>query len=164
MLQREFGIEFPLHLGYAEELPFEDASFDHAVSEYGAALFADPYRWIPEAARVLRPGGRLMFLTSGVILELTVPEYESQGPAGTTLLRPYLGIYRMHWPEEPAVEFHLAHGEMIRVLREAGLEVERLVEVRAPDDAVNDERWMYVTPEWARQWPSEEVWIARKGG
>ena len=33
-----------------------DASFDLALSEYGASIWVDPYRWIPEAARLLRPG------------------------------------------------------------------------------------------------------------
>jgi ubiquinone/menaquinone biosynthesis C-methylase UbiE len=63
--QAEFGIEFPLHLGNAERTPFDDASFDLAISEYGAALWADPYAWIPEAARLLRPGGRLILYTNG---------------------------------------------------------------------------------------------------
>ena len=64
-LQAEFGIEFPLHLGNAEATPFPDASFDFAISEYGAAIWCDPYKWIPEAARLLRPGGRLHFLGNG---------------------------------------------------------------------------------------------------
>jgi hypothetical protein len=28
-----------------ERLPFRDGSFDYAVSEYGAAIWCDPYRW-----------------------------------------------------------------------------------------------------------------------
>ncbi len=55
-LQREHGLDFPLLLGNAERVPYPDASFDYAISEYGAALWADPYAWIPEAARLLRPG------------------------------------------------------------------------------------------------------------
>ncbi|MEO6351295.1 MAG: class I SAM-dependent methyltransferase, partial [Candidatus Limnocylindrales bacterium] len=43
--QKEFGIEFPLILGNAESVPLPDASFDLAVSEYGAAIWADPYKW-----------------------------------------------------------------------------------------------------------------------
>jgi hypothetical protein len=31
---------------------------DLAVSEYGASIWCDPHRWIPEAHRLLRPGGR----------------------------------------------------------------------------------------------------------
>ncbi len=161
-LQAEFGLHFPLHLGIAEDLPFGDASFDFAISEYGAALWADPYRWIPEAARVLRPGGRLVFYTNGPLLQLTVPDSEADGPAGTQLLRPYFGMYRQEWPDDESVEFHLPHGEWIQLLRDTGFEIERLVEVRPPDGAVSDERWTYVTPEWARQWPSEEAWVVRR--
>ena len=42
-LQREHGLGFPLHEGNAEHLPFPDESFDLAISEYGACLWADPY-------------------------------------------------------------------------------------------------------------------------
>jgi hypothetical protein len=28
-----------------------------AISEYGASIWCDPYAWIPEAARMLRPAG-----------------------------------------------------------------------------------------------------------
>ena len=163
-LQREFGIDFPLHLGNAETTPFEDESFDYAISEYGAALWADPYKWIPEAARILRPGGELMLYTGTPLLIMTSPDLEADGPAGTKLLRPYFGMHRLEWPEDTSVEFHLAHGELIRVLRDAGFGIERLVEVQPPADAVSDEQWDFVTLEWARQWPSEEAWIARKRG
>jgi len=160
--QREFGLEFPLHLGNAERTPFPDASFDFAISEYGAALWADPYAWIPEAARILRPGGRLVFLTNGYLVQLTVPDLEADGPAGTTLLRPTFGMHATTWPDDTSVEFHLPHGAWIDLLRDSDLEVERLLEVQVPEDAVSDEQWQFVTPGWARQWPSEEVWFARK--
>ena len=163
-LQREFGLEFPLRLGNAESTPFADATFDVAISEYGASLWADPYAWVPEAARLLRPGGLLIFITDTALIQMTVPEREADGPAGTALLRPYFGMHRMVWPDETSIEFHLPHGEWVRLLRETGFEVERLVEVKAPPDAVADQRWAYVTPEWARQWPSEEAWVARKRG
>jgi SAM-dependent methyltransferase len=159
--QAEFGIDFPLHLGNAETTPFESASFDGAVSEYGAALWADPSAWIPEAARLLRPGGWLMFITNSALVQLTIPDLEADGVAGTTLLRPYFGMGRTVWPDDTSVEFHLPHGEWIDLLRANGFEVERLVEIRAPEGAPPN-RWEIATPEWARQWPSEEAWIARK--
>jgi len=34
--------------GSAESVPLPDAGFDLAISEYGASIWADPYRWIPE--------------------------------------------------------------------------------------------------------------------
>ncbi len=162
--QREFGIDFPILLGNAETVPYPDASFDLAITEYGASLWADPYRWVPEAARLLRPRGRLVFVTNGPLLQLTVPDLEADGPAGTQLLRPYFGMYRTTWPDDPSVEFHLPHGEWIRLLRENGFEVERLVEMRPAESASADTRWTYVTLDWARKWPAEEAWVARKGG
>ena len=45
-LQREHGLELTLIHGNAEQVPYPDASFDLAISEYGACLWADPYRWV----------------------------------------------------------------------------------------------------------------------
>jgi SAM-dependent methyltransferase len=53
--------------------PFADARFDLAISEYGASIGCDPYAWIPEAARLLRPGGQLIFLVNSALLMLAVP-------------------------------------------------------------------------------------------
>jgi len=160
--QAEFGLDFPLLLGNAETLPFEDSTFDLAISEYGACLWADPYRWVPEAARVLRPGGRLIFLTNGLILQLAVEERVANDPAKERLLRPLFGMHQVIWPDDTSVEFHLPHGEWIRLLRESGFEIERLVEIQAPAGAVDSAKFSFVTADWARKWPSEEVWIARK--
>jgi hypothetical protein len=71
-------------------------------------------------------------------------------------------MFRMEWPGELGVEFHLPHGEWIRLLRANGFEIEALHELQAPDDAQDPVYYDYVTPEWARQWPSEEIWVARK--
>jgi SAM-dependent methyltransferase len=160
--QREFGSEFPLILGNAEHVPYPDASFDFAVSEYGAALWADPYAWIPEAARLLRPGGRLVFLTNGLLMHLCVEEYVANDPAKNILQRPLFGMHRTSWPDDTSVEFHLPHGKWIEILRDSGLEIERLVEIQAPADAKANKSYSFVTPDWARQWPSEEAWMARK--
>ena len=162
-LQAEHGLDFPLLLGNAERVPYPDASFDFAISEYGAALWADPYAWIPEAARLLRPGGRLMFLTNHLLAFLTVPDLEADGPADERLKRPMFGMHAISWPDEPdSVEFHLAHGDWIRLLRANGFEVEDLVEVQAPEGATTTYDWM--SPEWARKWPCEEAWKVRKAG
>ncbi len=159
-LQAEHGTEFPLIHGNAEQVPFDDASFDLVISEYGASIWADPRRWVPEAARVLRPGGRLIFLVNGLILMLAMPDEER--PATNELLRPLRGLHRLEWTDDDSVNFYLGHGDWIDLLRENGLEIERLAELYPPDGATTD--FPYVTPEWARQWPSEEVWVARKPG
>jgi ubiquinone/menaquinone biosynthesis C-methylase UbiE len=46
----------------AEALPFPDASFDAVVCTLVLCTVADPDRSIAEIQRVLRPGGRLLFL------------------------------------------------------------------------------------------------------
>jgi SAM-dependent methyltransferase len=158
-LQQRFGLRFPLFHGNAERAPFADASFDLAISEYGASIWCDPYAWIPEAARLLRPGGQLIFLANSVLLMLTVPD-EDEVPAGDRLLRPYFGMHRFEWPDDESVEFHIGHGDMIRLLRRCGLEVEDLLELRPEPGSVSSHP--LATLEWARQWPCEEVWKARK--
>lgn len=160
--QEEFDLHFPLVEGRAEDLPFPDESFDFAISEYGAAIWADPYAWIPEAARVLRPGGELAFLGNSTLIALCVNDDESI-PAGPTLLRPQFGMHRFDWDDDPpTVEFHLSHGDWIRLLRANGFEILDLIELRPAEDATT--RYPWVTAEWARRWPSEEVWRVRKHG
>ncbi len=160
-LQQEFEREFPLLHGNAEQVPLPDGSFDLAISEYGASIWCDPYRWIPEAARLLRPGGRLVFLINGVLLMLCVPD-EEDGRATDRLLRPCFGMHRFEWSDDDSVEFHLPHGEMIALLRQSGFEVEGLTEIRPPEDS--ETRYPFVTLDWSRSWPCEEVWKARKTG
>ena len=46
-LQAEHALEFELILGDAENVPYPDASFDFAISEYGASIWCDPQAWIP---------------------------------------------------------------------------------------------------------------------
>ena len=161
-LQDEHDLHFPLIHGNAEATGLPDASFDLAVSEYGASIWADPYRWIPEAARLLRLGGELIFLTNGTLWILTVPDTEEEGPATERLLRPYFGMHRFEWPNDPGVEFHLGFGDWVRLLRANGFEVIDFIEVQAPVGAIARAHTL-VDPEWARKWPAEQIWKVRKG-
>ena len=159
-LQMEHGLEFPLHLGNAEQTPFPDASFDLAISEYGASIWCDPYAWIPEAARILRPGGQLIFLVNGTLTLLCTPDgADDDTPVSEQLGRPYFGMHQIDWPDG-TVEFHLGYGDWIRLLRANGFEVEDLIEPRPAPDATTAYPWM--STEWARNWPCEEIWKARK--
>jgi hypothetical protein len=77
--------------------------------------------------------------------------------------RPQRGLNRMEWTDDdPGVEFHPGHGDLLRLLRRNGFEVLDLVELFAPADAQDHPRYDYVPAEWARQWPAEEIWRARK--
>jgi SAM-dependent methyltransferase len=49
--------------GDVEELPFEDASFDVVVSQFGHMFAPRPERAIAEMLRVLKPGGTIAFST-----------------------------------------------------------------------------------------------------
>ena len=160
-MQAEFGLEFPLVDAVAEAVPLPDASFDLVLSEYGASISADPYRWIPEAARLLRPDGRLVFLRNSTLVVLCQP---LDPPATEQLQRPQRGLHRIDWPDTGEVEFHMGHGDWIDVLRTNGFEVERLVELFAPDEAETHGYYDFVTADWARKWPVEEIWVARKRG
>jgi SAM-dependent methyltransferase len=159
MLQQETGIQFPLLEAPGESVPLPDATFDLALSEHGAATWADPYAWIPEAARLLRAGGRLVFMHTTPLGVLCYPD---TGEITTALQRPYFGLHRLEWPDYDGVEFQLTHGEWIDVLCNAGFEVERLVEVQAQPGAVRHEYYGDIPVEWAQRWPAEEIWVARK--
>ena len=153
------GVELPLVHGDAERPPFAAASFDVAISEYGAAIWCDPYRWIPEAARLLRPDGTLVFLGNSMLAILSAPDLEEDLMTGE-LLRPQRGMHRVEWSDSEGVEFHLSHGDMIRLLRDCDLEVVDLVEIYAEPDSATAYTWADAT--WASKWPIEEVWIARR--
>lgn len=156
--QERIGPSFPLVRAAGEQVPLRGSSFDLVISEYGVAIWADPEAWIPEAARLLRPGGELVFLGTSTILVLCVPD--DDGAATDRLLRQQFGMGRFVWPDSDEVEFHLSHGDWIRLLRANGFEIEDLLELR-PQEGVTTP-YPFVTPEWARRWPAEEVWRARK--
>ena len=156
--QEEFGLRFPLVRATGESVPLATSSFDIVISEYGAAIWADPFRWIPEPGRLLRPGGELVFLGTSTLLMLCVPDEDGQ-PATDRLRRPHFGMHRFDWPDEPTTEFHLGHGDWIRLLRANGLEILDLIELRPAEGA--DSRLTFVDTAWARQWPCEEAWRER---
>ncbi|MEX2049358.1 MAG: class I SAM-dependent methyltransferase [Gemmatimonadota bacterium] len=156
--QREFDLSFRLDRANAEAVPYEDASFDLAISEYGASVWCDPYRWVPEAGRLLRPGGLLVFIVTAPFLMTCTPA--AGGSAGERLERPYFGMHRFDFASDDAVEFHLGHGDWFRVLTDNGFTVEDLIEVR-PGPHVPP-RYNFVSNAWARQWPSEDIWTARR--
>ena len=80
---------------------------------------------------------------------------------GPELRHDYFGLHR--FDEGEGVNYQLPYGEWIRLLRAHGLVVEDLIEPRPPPNATST----YLMPEeldWARRWPSESIWKARKRG
>jgi SAM-dependent methyltransferase len=158
-MQGRTGPVFPLIQGDAERVPLASGRFDLVVSEHGAAAWCDPERWLPEAARLLRPGGRLAFLTNSHLSALCVPAEE--GVAGDRLLRGHREAYRVQW-SGGGFEFHPSHGDWVRLLRRSGFLVEALHEVYAPPDRADHPFYEIVSHEWATRWPAEELWVAQR--
>lgn len=156
--QRQSGIVFPLIEADATDVPLGGASFDLVISECGASLWCDPARWVPEAARLLRPGGRLVFHTTSVLSAMCLPE--GSGPAGTELLHPQREVGRLHSPGG-GVEFHPGHGDWITILRQAGFTIEALHELYPPPGATDHPYYNLATAVWAQRWPAEELWATR---
>ena len=158
-LQLRLGPDFPLVQADAERLPLASGRFDLVVSEHGAAAWCDPERWLPEAARLLRPGGRLVFLTNSLLSALCVPAEE--GVAEERLVRGQRDAYRVHWPGG-GIEFHPSHGDWVRLLRGSGLVVDALRELYAPPDHGDHPFYEIVSGAWAARWPAEELWVATR--
>jgi SAM-dependent methyltransferase len=163
--QAQHGLRFPLVQADAENVPLAAACADLVVSEHGAPAWCEPDAWIAEAARILRPGGRLVFLTNSPLSAMCVPA--EGGAAGEVLLRGPDELREIRWPGG-GVEHHPGHGEWIRVLGDHGFVVESLHELRAPADhdpgraAVG---YYDITDlAWARRWPAEDLWSARLAG
>jgi SAM-dependent methyltransferase len=157
-LMEAAGVEFPLVHGNAEATPFSDASFDIVFCDYGAMTFADPYRTVPEAARLLRPGGLFAFCAMTPLVDMTWPD-EAEHP-GDRLVLDYWDLHAMDWKGDPTT-FSLPYGEWIRLFVRHGFVVEDLIELRPPADASSSylgdaER------EWARRWPLEHIWRVRR--
>ena len=155
-MQSEHGVKFPLLHASAEAVPLPDGCADLVVSEYGASLWCEPDAWVAEAARLLRPGGDLVFLTNSLLVALTSPP---SGPNGDRLVRAQREIATLRFEDDEGVEFHLSHGEWIATLGRHGFAVTGLHELYAPEGA-EPTRYDWMPVEWAQRWPVEEIWTA----
>lgn len=129
-LNRSSRYAVPLAQCDALALPFADGVFDTVFTAYGAVPFvADSALLMREAARVLRPGGRLVFSTTHPIRWSFL---DSPGSAGLTATMPY-------WDRTPYVEadesgrttyveHHRTLGDRVREAVAAGLAVLDVVE------------------------------------
>jgi SAM-dependent methyltransferase len=146
----------------AQHLPFRDAAFDLAVSAFGAIPFvADSRRTMTELARVLRPGGRLVFSVTHPV-RWVFPD--DPGPAGLTVQQSYFD--RTPYVEVDAagtpvyVEHHRTLGDRVRELVAAGLVLEDVVEPEWP--AGHEREWGQWSPLRGGLLPGTTIWIAHK--
>jgi SAM-dependent methyltransferase len=152
------GVEFPLVCSSAEATPFADASFDIIFCDWGAMTFADPYRTVPEAARLLRPGGLFAFSSGTPIVDCTWPG-DAPHPS-EQLLVDYWDLHRID-DDESQTAFQLPYGEWIRLFVSNGLAIETLLELRPPAEATSTFRDA-ADRAWARRWPMEHIWRLRR--
>jgi SAM-dependent methyltransferase len=148
--------------GNAERTPYPDSAFDFAISEYGAAIWCDPEAWIPEAHRILKPGGRLVFLGNHPLMAVCSPWDGSQ--VVDRLVRPYFNVRRLDWRtvefDPGGVEFNLPTSGWFELFERVGFVVEGYAEPR-PTEPGEDVQFA-VSQRWAYDYPSEHVWKVRK--
>ena len=156
-LMAEAGVDFPLIEASAENMPLPDASFDIVFCDWGAMTFCDPQRTVPEAARLLRPGGLFAFSTATPIQILCQDMVTDR--ITDHLINDYFGMKRLEWENE--VNFQLPYGEWIRLFRKSGFAVEDLIETQPSESASSSYRDASEMA-WARRWPMENIWKLRK--
>jgi ubiquinone/menaquinone biosynthesis C-methylase UbiE len=137
--------------------PFRDGSFDVVFSDYGATTFVDPYLTVPEAARILKPGGTFVFAATSPIYIMCIDEKTDE--LTTSLQQPYFGMRTLE-DDEGFRDYQVTHGEWITLFRKNRLVVEELIETQ-PDEGVTT-TYAGRPPEWARRWPAENIWKVRK--
>ena len=160
-LAREHGVSLTLHHGNAESVPYPDESFDFAISEYGAAIWCDPLVWIPEAHRLLKPGGTLVFLGNTPLSVMCTPP--SGADRETKLHRSYFDVHRSDYTQDEVdpggIEFNLPISGWLKLFRETGFDVLDYLELQAPTESAD----RYGVPgKWAESWPAEQVWKLKR--
>jgi SAM-dependent methyltransferase len=158
-LMAEHALDITFPEGNAEATGLPDASFDFAISEYGAAIWCDPDLWLPEAHRLLRPGGTLVFLGNHPMTLITTPP--NGAPCERVLHRPYRDLTGADWREveiDPGgIEFNRTISGWMALFDTVGFDVLKYHELFAPREAEGDR---YSIPsDWAKDYPAEQVWV-----
>jgi SAM-dependent methyltransferase len=148
----------PLVQASATTLPFCDESFDVVCCDHGATSFCDPRLVVPEVARVLRRGGRLVFCTATPLLYMTYDAPRDR--QGRRLRNPWFGRRRWEFGDG-TVDWCVPTGEWLRLFAAHGMAADDLVELQPPADATTTFDG-YVPLAWARRWPAEQIWKVRK--
>jgi SAM-dependent methyltransferase len=152
------GARYPLVQGAAEQLPFASASFAAVFCDHGGLSWAPPHLAVPEAGRILRRPGRLVFAATSPWFTAC---YDDQAGTVTTQVQHDYFTAGAVADEHGAATYQLTYGGWLRTLRGAGLIIEDLIEPR-PDPGVRS-GYMETEPAgWACHWPAEMLWIARK--
>ena len=156
--QHEFGLTFPLIHGDAEHAPLRDARLRLRHQRVRRRHLVRPLPLDPRGGAAAAPGRATRLPGQRHPPDALRPR-RGRLPAGDRLLRDYFGMHRFTWPDD-SVDFHLGYGDWIRLLRRNGFAIEDLIELRAPEGAAS--RFPWISADWGRRWPTEEVWVARR--
>lgn len=156
-LMHAAGADFPLLCANAEEVPLPDESFDVVFCDHGAMTFADPYKTVPEARRLLRAGGLFAFNIATPILELCFNP--ATNAVETCLQQEYFHLHSIE--DKDSVNFQLPYGAWIRLFRQSALIIEDLIELQPAAEAETTYS-DFVSKAWARRWPAEHIWKVRR--
>lgn len=151
---RDHGVTVPLVCASGESPPLRSGSFDLVFCDHGALSFCDPAVAIPECARLLREGGRLVFCHTTPLLYLT---WDRDRHRQTRRLQTR---WRNRWQfdsGEGTVDFVWSHGEWIRAFTAHGFTVDDLIELVPPPSATTTYT-DFVPARWAQRWPAEQIW------
>jgi SAM-dependent methyltransferase len=161
-ISRDEGADINFIEGNAERTGLPDASFDFAISEYGASIWCQPENWLREAWRLLRPGGLLVFLGNHPLSLICSPLDGS--PADRRLHRPYRDMWGADWTEvefEPTgICFNLTVSSWMELFTAIGFNITRYHELYAPDEAMGTRA--AIPADWAKFYPVEQVWQLMK--
>ncbi|MFQ5720852.1 MAG: class I SAM-dependent methyltransferase [Acidobacteriota bacterium] len=128
------------------QLPFALESFDIVFCDHGVMSFANPCAAIAEAARVLRPGGRLAFCTSSPLRDICWDEQAKRVTERLVTSTFDLGPVE----DDGCVVQRRSHGAWIRLFGRHGLRVDDLIEIQAPPAAATTYA-DFVPADWARR-------------
>ena len=160
-LQRENGLEFPLVEAERRTCRFPTRRSTSSSPSTAPRSGCDPYRWIPEAARLLRPGGELVFLATATLADALLARRRTAGrraaPAAAVRHAP-LRVAGRRGDRVPPRARRLDPPAARERLRDRGARSS----CRRPAPRRRTSYYDFVTAEWARRWPAEEIWAARK--
>lgn len=159
MLSRHRPARVPLVQADAQALPFRTNSFDVAFSVFGAFPFVpDISLVLDDVARVLRPGGRLVFSVNHP-MRWVFPD--DPGPAGLVAQIPYFDReYLEHDDNGELVyaEYHRTFGDWVRALRQSSFVLDDVIEPSWPADL--DQTWGQWSPLRGAIFPGSIVFAA----
>ena len=126
-LVEEAGLQLETRLFPAEQIPFEDSSFDIVTVRVAPHHFSSPERFVHEVARVLRPGGHFL------LIDGSVPDNDPETEAW---------LHQVEKWRDPSHGRCLSRIAWENLVREAGLRVLRseLQPMKQPDL-----EWYFVT-------------------